>query len=208
MIAVLKFRRMIGAVLAQLRPALVGVVALTALCGGAYPLAVFAIGRPLFPYQADGSLVTAHRVVVGSRLIGQGFTQPAYFHPRPSAAGNGYDATSSGGANLAPSNRKLIDAEGQAARDYRKENRLPSDAAVPIDAVTSSGSGLDPHISPQNAALQAPRVAQARGVAPGVIDQLLAKHTQGRQLGFLGAPRVWVLELNLDLDRSIPPHHR
>jgi potassium-transporting ATPase KdpC subunit len=188
----------------NLRPALVGVITLTVLTGGVFPLAAYALGNALFPAQAAGGLITSHGVVVGSRLIGQSFTRPEYFQPRPSAAGGGYDATSSGATNLAPSNPKLIAAVGEAARDYRKQNDLSPDAIVPIDAVTSSASGLDPHISPENAALQVARVARQRGLDPAVVRRLVADHTQGRQLGFMGAPSVSVLELNLALDSAAP----
>ncbi|MFI4975527.1 MAG: K(+)-transporting ATPase subunit C [Caulobacterales bacterium] len=192
----------------QLRPALVGLVVLTLLTGVVFPAVVFGLGRLLFPAQADGSLLTRGGVVVGSRLIGQAFARPEYFQPRGSAAGNGYDASQSGGTNLSPSNPKQIDAVRQAAQAYRKLNGLAPDAVIPVDAATSSASGLDPHISPQNAALQAPRVARARGVGEDVVRRLVADHTQGRQLGFMGAPRVSVLELNLALDQTAPVPHR
>lgn len=188
----------------NLRPALVGVLSLTVLTGIVFPLALFILGPALFPIQAAGSLKTVRGVVVGSDLIGQAFTSARYFHTRPSAAGNGYDATASAGTNLAPSNPKLIEAVRKAALDYRRRNGLPRSAPVPIDAVTSSGSGLDPHISPENAALQAARVARARGLSEGAVETLIAEHTEGRQLGVLGAPWVSVLELNLALDRLAP----
>jgi potassium-transporting ATPase KdpC subunit len=167
-------------------------------------LGLFALGHILFPGRAEGSLLTRGGIVIGSEFIGQNFTRPEYFHPRPSAAGAGYDGTSSGGTNLGPSNPKLIEDVRRLAEDYRTSNGLPPDAIVPIDAVTRSGSGLDPHISPQNAALQVPRVARARGLSQDVVRELLAGHTQGRQLGFLGDPRVAVLDLNLALDRVAP----
>jgi K+-transporting ATPase ATPase C chain len=192
----------------QVWPAVVGVAALTLLTGCLFPLALFAVGPALFPRQAAGSLLTRDGVVVGSRLIGQSFFRPEYFHPRPSAAGAGYDATSSGGANFGPSNPRLIEAVGRNARDYRRANGLPPEAVIPIDAVTSSGSGLDPHISPENAALQVPRVARTRGLDEAVVRRLLTEHVQGRQLGFMGAPRVSVLELNLALDRVTAPGRR
>jgi K+-transporting ATPase ATPase C chain len=192
----------------QLRPAIVGLMLLTLLTGCIFPLVLFGLGRALFPDQAAGSLATRGGVIVGSRLIGQTFTRPEYFQPRPSAAGKGYDATQSSGTNFGPSNPKLIVAVKQAALDYRKLNGLAPDAAVPIDAVTSSGSGLDPHIGPENADLQVARVAHARAVGEDLIRALLAEHTQGRQLGFMGAPRVSVLELNLALDRTAPLPHR
>jgi K+-transporting ATPase ATPase C chain len=189
---------------AQLRPALLGLILLTLITGAAYPAMMLGLGRLLFPEQADGSLVSRGGVVVGSSLIGQGFSRPEYFQPRPSAAGDAYDATQSSGTNLAPANPKLIEQVGQAAAAYRKLNRLAADAPAPIDAVTSSGSGLDPDISPQNAALQVARVAKARGVGDALVRQLVAENTHGPDLGFIGAPRVSVLSLNLALDRAAP----
>jgi len=187
-----------------LRPAVVSVISLTLLTGCIFPLVLFALGRLLYPDQAAGSLVTRDGVVIGSRLIGQDFSRPAYFHSRPSAAGTGYDGASSGGTNLGPSNRKLIEDVRQLAEDYRRRNGLPPDATIPIDAVTRSGSGLDPHVSPFNAALQVPRVARARGLSEDVVRRMLADHTERRQLGFMGNPRVSVLDLNLALDRAAP----
>jgi K+-transporting ATPase ATPase C chain len=156
----------------------------------------------LFPRQAAGSLRLQNGSVIGSELIGQSFAKPEYFHPRPSAAGSGYDAASSGGSNLGISNPKLAERVRGLSEKYRIINGLGPETAVPIDAVTSSGSGLDPHITPQNAALQAGRVARARGVSEDVVHRLVAEHTQGPQLGFLGNARVPVLELNLALDRA------
>jgi len=188
----------------HLRTAFVSVISLTLLTGCIFPLVLFALGRWLYPTQAAGSLVTRNGAVVGSQLIGQGFAQPEYFHPRPSAAGTGYDGTSSGGTNFGPSNRKLIEGVRQSAEAYRKSNGLPPDAIVPIDAATGSGSGLDPHISPTNAELQIARVARARGLDEGPVRGLVASHTEGPQWGFLGSPRVSVLELNLALDQAFP----
>ena len=206
----------------QLQPALLSVLFLTLLTGALFPLMLFVLARPMFPTQAKGSLVTRDGVIIGSDLIGQNFTSPAYFHPRPSAAGAGYDATSSGGTNLGPINPKLKDGSAddpatpavdesfvgirQLADEYRRSNGLPPQATVPIDAVTRSGSGLDPHISPANAALQVTRIAQTRGISRETVRSLVIKHTQGRQLGFLGEPCVAVLPLNLELDRiaSLP----
>lgn len=185
----------------QLRPAILSVLILTVLCGCLFPLLVFAIGVPLFSSQAHGSLVTRGGVVVGSKLIGQQFTGEGYFHSRPSAAGSGYDGTASGGSNLGPNHPKFADDIRQFAERYRKENGLSPDALVPIDAVTRSGSGLDPNISPQNAALQIARVARARGLAPDVVRSLVERYTEGPQFGVLGSPRVAVLELNLALDQ-------
>jgi K+-transporting ATPase ATPase C chain len=196
---------------AQLRPALLSVLVLTVLTGCVFPLLLYAIGRPLFPRQAAGSLVTSGNTIIGSDLIGQEFGRPEYFHPRPSAAGNGYDATASGGTNLGPNNPKLIsgaaDFKGirQLAAEYRKRNGLADDTPIPIDAVTRSASGLDPDISPANAALQTSRVARARGMSEETVRRLVLEHTKGPQLGFLGYPRVAVLELNLALDQGFKP---
>ena len=191
----------------QLRSAVSSVLALTVLTGGVFPLILSAIAVPLFPYQTSGSLAFLRGAVIGSRLIGQSFTGPQWFQPRPSAAGAGYDATASGGTNLAPDNRKLKEGEAgfagirALAAQYRERNRLARDAAVPIDAVTRSGSGLDPDISPANAFLQAARVANARGLDERAVRRLVAAYVVPPQLGFLGEPRVPVLELNLAVDR-------
>ena len=175
---------------------------LTLLAGCVFPVVLFGIAKPLFPRQASGSLVRRNGAVVGSEWIGQSFTHPEYFQPRPSAAGNGYDATSSGGANFGPNHPKWVAAVRQAADEYRKRNGLAPDSTIPIDAVTSSASGLDPDISPANAELQIARVARARGLTEDAVRRLVAIHTQGPQFGFLGAPRVRVLELNLALDEG------
>ena len=194
---------------AQLRPAVLSVLVLTLLTGCVFPLLLFAIARPLFPHQSGGSLVTRGAVAIGSELIGQEFTRPEDFQSRPSAAGSGYDGTASGGTNLGPNNPKLrngaADFAGirQLAEQYRERNGLAPDAAVPIDAVTRSASGLDPDITPANATLQIPRVARARGVSEDAVRRLVASHTKGPQFGFLGNPRVPVLELNLALDQSL-----
>src|ERR1039457_5270700 len=164
----------------HLRTAVISVFSLTLLTGCIFPLILFALGRLLYPSQAAGSLVTRNGVVIGSRLIGQNFTRPEYFHPRPSAAGAGYDGTSSGGTNLGPSNPKLIESVRQLAGYYRRSNGLPPDATVPIDAVTRSGSGLDPHISPANAALQIARVARARSLSEDIVRRLVTAHTIDR----------------------------
>jgi K+-transporting ATPase ATPase C chain len=188
----------------HLRTAVVSVLSLSVLTGCIFPLVLLVLGRLLSPDQAAGSLVKRNGVVIGSRLIGQDFTRPEYLHSRPSSAGTGYDGTSSGGSNLGPSNPKLIETVRRLAEEYRRSNGLPPDATVPIDAVTSSGSGLDPHISPANAELQIARVARARGLDEDAVRRMVADHTQGPQLGFLGNPRVSVLDLNLALDQAAP----
>lgn len=192
----------------QLRPAVMMALILSALLGLAYPLAMTGIAQVLFPYQANGSLIrAADGTVVGSELIGQEFTSPQYFWSRPSAtvdADTGedrpYNAANSTASNLAPTNQKLIDAIQERAAAYRAAHGLAADAPVPVDAVTTSGSGLDPHITPANALIQAGRVAQARGVSAGEIVDLVEQRTEGRAFGFLGEPRVNVLKLNLALD--------
>jgi K+-transporting ATPase ATPase C chain len=178
------------------------VVVLTVLLGIIYPAIMTGFAQVLFPSQANGSLVRdASGTVVGSTLLGQNFSKPEYFHPRPSAAGdNGYDPTSSGGSNLGPTNQKLIDSVKDRAAVYREENGLAPDTPIPVDAVTASGSGLDPEISPANALLQVGRVARARGLSDEQVRTMLDRHTDGRTLGFLGEPRVNVLKLNLALD--------
>jgi len=181
---------------------------LTLLAGCVFPTVLFGIAKPLFPRQASGSLIRRNGIVVGSKWIGQTFTRPEYFQPRPSAAGNGYDATSSGGANFGPNNPKWTAAVRQAADDYRKRNGLAPDSTIPIDAVTSSASGLDPDISPANAELQIARVAHARGLTEDAVRRMVAMHTEGPQFGFIGAPRVRVLELNLALDEARPSHEQ
>ncbi len=173
----------------------------TLLVGVIYPLVVTGLAQLLFPDKANGQLLERDGKVVGSRIIGQGFSSPGYFRGRPSAAGTGYDAANSGGTNLGPTNKKLVDAVASNVAAARKEN---ASAPVPIDLVTSSASGLDPHVSPASAAFQVLRVARERGVAAADVQRLVDKHTQGRQLGFLGEPVVNVLELNLALDAQIP----
>jgi potassium-transporting ATPase KdpC subunit len=186
----------------QLLPALLAFVALTIVVGIAYPLAITGVSQLAFSSQANGSLVQRDGVVVGSSLIGQSFTAPVYFHPRPSAAGDGYDGTSSSASNLGPSNPVLIKDVRTRIAAYRVENGLAADAPVPVDAVTASASGLDPHISPADARIQAARVAKARKLPLSRVLGLVKKHTDGRSLGFLGEKGVNVLELNLALDRS------
>lgn len=184
----------------QLVPALVAFLAFTVLLGLLYPLAVTGIAQVVFPSRADGSLIERGGDVVGSRLIGQPFDGAEYFHPRPSAAGDGYDAMSSSASNLGPSNPELLQEIAARIREYRQGNGLSPTQPVPLDAVTASGSGLDPGISPANARLQAPRVARARGIPIEEVMALVWQHTDGRSLGFLGERRVNVLALNLALD--------
>jgi len=170
----------------------------TLLFGIVYPLVLTGIARFLFPHQSNGSLILRNGQVIGSELIAQSFTSDKYFHPRPSAAGNGYDATSSGGTNLAQSNAKLAQRIQGDIDALQKQN---PGKPVPIDMVTTSASGLDPDITPDNAYYQAPRVARARGISEDKIRELIAQHTAQRQLGLFGEPRVNVLELNLALDQ-------
>ena len=205
--------------LQQLRPAIVSVLAFTVLTGLIFPAIITGIAKVAFPYQANGSLIEENGKVVGSALIGQPFTKPEYFHPRPSAAGSGYDAGASSGTNLGPTSDKLINGIHKKTADgkddpgnydgikdlavaYRKENNLPDNAPVPADAVTRSASGLDPHISPENAALQIKRVAQARKADEATIQSAVAAATEGRTLGIIGEPRVNVVLLNRELDKS------
>jgi potassium-transporting ATPase KdpC subunit len=172
-------------------------VVTTVVFGLGYPLLVTGVSQVVFPRQANGSLIEKNGQVVGSRLIAQGFSGDKYFHPRPSAAGNGYDPTSSGGSNLGPTNQALVTRVQQDVAKFQQEN---PGAAVPTDLVTTSGSGLDPDISPASAEFQVARVAKARGMSEGDLRRIVAKHTSSRQLGIFGEPRVNVLELNLELD--------
>ncbi len=185
----------------QLVPALRMTLFLTVLTGLIYPGVVTGLCQAIFPNQANGSLVSQHGQVIGSSLIGQNFAKPEYFHPRPSAAGNdGYDPTASTGSNLGPTSQKLADRMKASAEQYRKENPTYT-GPIPADALTASGSGLDPHISVANAEAQAARVAQARNITPDKVQALIASLTENRDLGFLGEPRVNVLALNQALDR-------
>jgi potassium-transporting ATPase KdpC subunit len=187
----------------HIRGAIVSTIVLAVVCCGLYPLIVFGISQVLFRGQANGSLiVSADGMVRGSKLLGQAFADPKYFHPRPSAAGNGYDATSSGGSNLGPTSQKLNDALKNRTAAYRAENGLKKTDAVPADAVTASGSGLDPHVSLQNAGLQIPRVAKARGMDEEKLRELVQQNTDRPDLGVFGEPGVNVLELNLALDQA------
>jgi potassium-transporting ATPase KdpC subunit len=185
----------------EIRRAVLVTLSLAVVCCGIYPLVVFGIAQLGFHHKTNGSLITgATGEVRGSALLAQGFTSAKYFHPRPSSAGNGYDGTSSGGSNLGPTSQKLNDAIKERIEAYRKENGLKETEPVPADAVTASGSGLDPHISLQNAGLQAMRVAKARNLTLDRIAALIKQHTTAPDLGFLGDPGVNVLTLNLALD--------
>jgi K+-transporting ATPase ATPase C chain len=190
--------------MSELRAAVIATFSLAVVLCGVYPLGVWLISQGLFPHEADGSLIQRGGTLVGSESIAQNFSSPKYFHPRPSAAGEaGFDASSSSGSNLGPLSKKLTDAVSERVAAYRAENGLPPDMAVPADAVTASGSGLDPHISLQNAFLQAPRVAQARGIGSEALETFVHANVEGRDLGIFGEPRVNVLKLNLALDKKI-----
>jgi K+-transporting ATPase ATPase C chain len=184
------------------RTAVIMLLLLTALTGVVYPLLMTGISPVLFPYQANGSLVRdSGGTIVGSELIGQNFSDPRYFHSRPSAAGTaGYDASSSSGSNLGPTSKSLADSVADRVAMYRQENGLPANTPVPVDAVTASASGLDPHIIPANARLQVGRVARERGLSEDQVRRLVDPYTEGRTLGFIGEPRVNVLKLNRTLD--------
>jgi K+-transporting ATPase ATPase C chain len=183
----------------QMLPALRMTLVLTVLTGVIYPGIVTGLCQMLFPNQANGSLIYKDGKVIGSELVGQNFTRPEYFQPRPSAAGNGYDATASGGSNLGPTSQKLVDRVKGSVDKFRKDNPNFT-GTIPADLLTASGSGLDPHLSPESADAQVERVAQARGQSPQDIRNLVEQLTEGRDLGFLGEPRVNVLKLNQALD--------
>src|SRR6266581_3846243 len=186
---------------AELRGAIMSTLVLAIVCCGLYPLVVFGIAQVAFHDKANGSLIVdKDGTVRGSKLLGQGFAGEKYFHPRPSAAGNGYDAANSGGSNLGPTSQKLNDAIKDRIEAYRKENGMKEAEAVPADAVTASGSGLDPHISLRNAELQVSRVAKARAVSEEKLRELIKQNTDARDLGLLGDPGVNVLSLNRALD--------
>jgi len=189
--------------LEQLMPAVRVTLVLTVLTGMVYPALVTGIAEAIFPRQAGGSLIEVGGKTVGSELIGQKFVKPEYFHERPSAAGDGYDAANSGASNFGPTNQKLVDRIKGDMEKFRKENPDFS-GPIPADLLTTSASGLDPHISPASAAAQVPRVAKVRRAAPAQIQELVARLTENRQLGFLGEPRVNVLKLNRALDSAYP----
>ena len=193
---------MIKSIINELRISFIATVCLAVLLCGIYPALVWAVAQGLFHSQANGSLVSVKGQVIGSSLLAQPFAGPGYFHPRPSAAGDGYDAVNSGGSNLGPTSQKLIDAVKERVAAYRAENNLAPGVLIPADAVTASGSGLDPHISLRNALLQAERVAKSRGINEAVIQKKIAAYTEGRDLMIFGEPRINVLMLNLDLDRK------
>lgn len=191
--------------LRQIKISVVATLVFAVVLCGIYPLVVWVFGQALFPFQANGSLITnASGAVIGSRIIGQNFTGPQYFAPRPSYAGNGYDPTASGGSNLGPTSQKLATNIEQAIAAYRTENNLPATATVPADAVTGSASGLDPDISMANAEIQAPRVAKARNVSLADVQALMNQNIDGRSLDIFGEPGVNVLTLNIALDQRYP----
>src|SRR5271156_6609799 len=188
-------------VLKEIKTSLIVTVILLIICCGVYPLVVFGAGQLLFPRQANGSLVLdTDGKPIASTLLGQTFSADKYFAPRPSAAGTGYDSTSSGGSNYGATSQALHDAVKQRVADYRKANNLPDTQSVPADAVTASASGLDPHISIKNAMIQLPRVAKARGMSEDDVKKLVAQYTDGRDFGILGEPGVNIIKLNLALD--------
>jgi K+-transporting ATPase ATPase C chain len=185
----------------EIKNSVIATIVFAIILCGIYPLIVYGAGQLFFPNKANGSLIEGKdRRLVGSELLGQTFSGDKYFHPRPSAAGAGYDAANSSGTNLGPTSKKLMDSVKAAVEQYRKENNLTADVLVPADAVTSSGSGLDPHISVKNAELQVPRVAKTRGLSEDNVRDLVKQNTDGPQFGILGDPGVNVLKLNLALD--------
>jgi K+-transporting ATPase ATPase C chain len=185
-------------------PAFRFTLVLMLLTGGLYPVLVTGLAQAMFPRQARGSMIKDNGKVIGSELIGQNFARPEYFHGRPSAAGAGYDAANSGGSNLGPTNQKLVDRMKADLANFRHEN--PDFAEpIPADLIAASASGLDPHLSPASAYAQVARIAKARGISEAEVKQLVTEHIEGRQLGFLGEPRINVLKLNFTLDRLRPP---
>ncbi len=189
-------------ILREIRTATIATAVFVVMVSGIYPLLVWGIAQGLFPHEAGGSLIIKDGKILGSQLIAQGFTSEQYFHPRPSSAGTGYDSTSSAGSNLGPLSKTLVDTIRQRVMKYRAENNLEPTILVPADAVTASASGLDPHISLENARLQTQRVAHARGMSEEAVRRIIAEHTQRRDMDIFGEPRVNVLMLNLDLDRN------
>ena len=186
----------------ELRTSLMATIAFGLILCLAYPLIVWGLAQGLFPHKANGSLIIQNEKIIGSELLAQNFTDPKYFHPRPSAAGDtGYDGGNSGGSNLGPTSQKLMETVKQRVLAFRAENKLSPDILVPADAVTTSASGLDPHISLKNAFLQTPRVAETRGVGDRTVLKQIELYTEGRDLGIFGEPRVNVLLLNLALDK-------
>src|SRR5580698_1418535 len=190
-----------SSLVANLRVSILITLVTTVIFGLLYPLAVTAVAQILFPHQANGSLIEKNGQVVGSELIGQTFAGPGYFHSRPSNAGTGYDAANSSGSNLAPTNHQLLDRIKSDSAKLHAEN---PNTPIPVDLITASGSGLDPEISPAAAEFQIARIAKDRNISESEVRQLVAKHTLARQFGFLGEPRVRVLELNLDLNATQP----
>jgi len=190
--------------LKELWTAIAATVVLCVVVSGVYPVFIWGVGQLIFPRQANGSLIENNGQIVGSELLAQGFSGAKYFHPRPSAAGTGYDPLNSGGSNLGPTSQKLIDGIKTNVAQYRQENGLPGDGTVPADAVTASGSGLDPHISLQNAQLQVPRVAKERGLSEDVVRAEVSTATDNPLFGIGGDPGVNVLKANLALDSLAP----
>jgi K+-transporting ATPase ATPase C chain len=190
-----------------LLPAVMLTLVITVLTGLVYPLVVTGLSQAFFPHQANGSLITVNGKIVGSSLIGQKFTRPEYFHGRPSGAGDGYDAANSGATNLGPTNQALVNRVRDDIKKFRQENPTYT-GPIPADLLTSSASGLDPHISPASAYAQIDRVAKARGSSADAVRQAIDRHVEGRQFGIFGEPRVNVLELNLDLDHTFAAAHK
>ena len=193
-------------ILKELRIAAMATLVLVIICCGIYPALIWGLAQGIFPDKANGSLIERKGVIVGSSLIGQGFSGDRYFHSRPSSAGTGYDSLHSGGSNLGPLSRTLIETVGQRVKTYRQNNHLAATIVVPVDAVTTSGSGLDPHISLLNAQLQVSRVARLRGLSDVEVQKMVSKYTESRDLEIFGEPRVNVLTLNLELDTVVKNH--